>query len=218
MDPITTGALAIVGTEALRRTVGPSLDLIGKGLAGRISAAWPKKNLHGADGVVTAAAKQLNDAGLPPQLVPGRILWPLLESAVLEEEPDLSLRWASLLANAASPTAAENEILPGYIEVLRQLTPKHALILDWLYKENREVNADVIRQAFELSIDRYALFMADFQRLMLLRPTGTQFQDAWIHERYRMVKLTTFGFYFVRSCLPPTQEPDIRRPFDVPDA
>jgi hypothetical protein len=47
----------------------------------------------------------------------------------LEEDDDLRAKWAALLANAA--TAEQGDyILPAYAEILRQLTPVQAKMLD----------------------------------------------------------------------------------------
>jgi hypothetical protein len=53
-----------------------------------------------------------------------------LEGASIEDEEDLHTRWAALLANAAS----SDKVHPSYIEVLKQLTPAEARLLDALHK------------------------------------------------------------------------------------
>ena len=53
-----------------------------------------------------------------------------MEGASIQDDEDLHSRWAALLANAAlSPTLVH----PSYIEILKQLTPEDAQLLDRLY-------------------------------------------------------------------------------------
>jgi hypothetical protein len=76
-----------------------------------------------------AVIKLLLDIKREPQVVPLKILLPLLDAASLEEEPNMTARWAALLANAADP-AQWVQIQPGFAEVLRQLTPTDARVLE----------------------------------------------------------------------------------------
>ena len=59
-------------------------------------------------------------------------LLPLLESAALEEEDDLSSKWAALLANAATPDSPV-DIYPSFPHILSQLSPREARVLDGIY-------------------------------------------------------------------------------------
>ena len=68
---------------------------------------------------------------MPAQPVPPRLFLPMLEAASIEGDEDLHTRWAALLANAA---ASPESVHPSYIEVLKQLTPVEARLLDALYK------------------------------------------------------------------------------------
>lgn len=120
------------------------------------------------------------DVGLTIRPVPGRILIPLLQSASLEEDDDLQKRWAALLANAATEGRGST-ILPASVEVLRQLTPAHVLILDWIYENARqpsniEPSIDVWRDvqwdevSYRFGIDRpmYTLLASDLHRLQVI--------------------------------------------------
>jgi len=63
------------------------------------------------------AERMVQDAGFTPKAVPIKLLFPLLESASLEENEDLHTMWAALLANAASSDA--EVVQPGFIAILR---------------------------------------------------------------------------------------------------
>lgn len=137
MDP-TTGAVIITGLATIgkptaelvkslvERILGPAADA--KGLAFK---EWVEQRHQRATATLLSAGELLNDAGIEPQPVPGRILLPILEHASLQDQPELQEKWAALLANAATPKF--QEILPGYIEILRQLTPMHVVLLDYMY-------------------------------------------------------------------------------------
>lgn len=74
------------------------------------------------------AEQMAKEAGFTPKAVPIKLLFPLLEGASLEENEDLHTMWAALLANAASPTKAE-QVRPGFIAILKQMAPDEALLL-----------------------------------------------------------------------------------------
>lgn len=78
---------------------------------------------------VEKATKMLKDAGLKPQAVPPKILFPLLDGASFEDNENLHTMWAALLANAASPENAEMG-RPGFIATLKHLAPDEAALLN----------------------------------------------------------------------------------------
>jgi hypothetical protein len=63
-----------------------------------------------------------------------RTLLPLLEAAAVESDEDMTSRWASLLASAADATNT-SEVESSFIEILKQLPPSHAFVLDVFYAE-----------------------------------------------------------------------------------
>jgi hypothetical protein len=58
------------------------------------------------------------------------LLFPILDAASLQDDGYLHQQWVALLANAA---ASPDSVHPSFIEVLRQLTPKDARLLNELY-------------------------------------------------------------------------------------
>lgn len=67
--------------------------------------------------------------GLDPHAVPPRLFLPILEKASVEDDEDLHSRWAALLANAC----VSDSVHPSFIEVLGQLAPLDARLLDHIY-------------------------------------------------------------------------------------
>jgi hypothetical protein len=239
MDPLT-GAVIITGlttvgkptaealTTVVGKILGPSVDAIGQGIAAPLQA-WAKRRGERATATLIGAAEVLQAAEIAPQAVPPRLLMPILEHASLEDEDDIQRRWAALLANAASP---DNKILPAFAEILHQLTPVQANILQWMYEMKTEPIAgwvshwpDVARSdiesTFNLSHADYALLITDLERLNLIEPrrdikagaVGAEVPmdellqlvvDRWNSRvKYESIGFTTLGLGFIAACTPP---------------
>jgi hypothetical protein len=204
---IVAGFVGGRGGRFLDEVLKPTASLMGEDIANKYRA-WRARNI--AD-VMNAAAEMREAAGLPIAPVPGRILFPILEYASVEEDDELRRRWAALLANAGTQRV-QDRLLPGYAEVLRQLTPVHVRILDWLYEQKQELAPGLhnwmnlkrqeVQDHFSFSDEDYALLVTDLHRLLLIRPSGKQFRDAW-EPVYREIALTTFGLTFIRVCHSP---------------
>jgi hypothetical protein len=78
-----------------------------------------------------------------PQPVPGRILWPLLERGSVEEDRDLSERWAALLANASMQTTT---VLPAFVTILGELSHTEARLLSQFYAITTEIELRKAKQ------------------------------------------------------------------------
>jgi hypothetical protein len=175
MDPTLVAAVAGFlggrGTTVLDAVLKPAADAIGENLAARYRS-WAARNV--AD-VVNAAGEMLENAGQRPQPVPGRVLFPILEYAAVEDDPDLKRRWAALLANAAG---GHFKVLPAYAEILRQLVPVQVqmlLAMSENYRENEEgykvvslVSREELEERFHLNSVDYARLMYDLERLNLV--------------------------------------------------
>lgn len=228
MDPLT--ALILGGSflakeavgDAAKRILGPSWDVVGARVRNRLFGSH-------VGPVVGEAAELLLEARHEPQPVPAQILMQLLEHASHEEDETLHQKWVALLANAASPTAA-NKILPSYVDTLRQITPKQAEMLDWMHKQSQppvwadggrrwpDFKRDDLEQRFGLSPADYALLFTDLERLGLIEPrrplhrlgsqdveTQVAIISEWINDRvqYAEISFTALGIRFVEACEPP---------------
>ena len=81
----------------------------------------------------------LSEAGIEPGSVNPSLLFPLLNGASLQDDEDLQTRWAALLANAANP-AKDPEVLPSFVEVLKNISPDEARFLTRLFEYHAERN------------------------------------------------------------------------------
>jgi hypothetical protein len=87
----------------------------------------------------------------------------LKEHRSLCKNADLANRWAALLANAANP-AEPNTIKPIYSDILRQLTPQDARVLDILL-----VQADTMNYTGEVSPDDTQFFSSEAKKGRAIR-------------------------------------------------
>jgi hypothetical protein len=76
----------------------------------------------------------IEDSGIEPQLVADKIGIPLLMAAPLEDDPGLQELWACLLANAAT---IRGSVEPSFVEILKQLSPQEAKLVDLFYQRAR---------------------------------------------------------------------------------
>ena|SRR5438034_24990 len=77
----------------------------------------------------------VQDRGLKGKTVPAplALAFPILESAVLEEDESLRDLWANLLVTVTDP-ARQAEVKRGFIHLIRQLDSVDAAVLDLLYR------------------------------------------------------------------------------------
>jgi hypothetical protein len=224
MDP-AIGSLVIVGLEAgkagalavgahhaakllhelIGKWLGPSADLAGENLR-----RWFERRAEWAAGTITDASKMLADAGIEPHPVPGRILMPLLEAASMEENEDLHRQWAALLANGARPLG-QHPVLPGYVEILRQLIPLQSEILRFILR-NGQQDRQVLESAFSLGPALYAQLITDLDRLGLVRgPRLFVYDDPkggtpWVSgSALEATGLSPLGMGFLQACTPPAE-------------
>jgi hypothetical protein len=139
IDPLITSAASEVGNRAvevlkkesesfLTATLGQPAKALGGLLADRINARRHRNLIT----ITVEAKRRLADAGVSPSEVPLSIIHPALESASLEENPDLQAKWANLLANAAD--ARQRQDKRGiHVSVLKELSAPEVRFLDTLY-------------------------------------------------------------------------------------
>jgi hypothetical protein len=114
---MATDLVTIATTAVLSQFLGPSAKHLGE-------QALERGKQIGSKAVAYLAA-----VGRAPQPVEPKLLLPLVQAASLETDETLADRWAALLSNAADP-AQRVAVQPGFVEVLRQLTPIDAQVLE----------------------------------------------------------------------------------------
>jgi hypothetical protein len=115
-----------------------------------------------------AAAEKIRESGLPHrafEALEEPLVTAILEGMAEETSPDLQPAWENLLANAL--TDKSSEVRRAFPEILRQLDPKDAQILDGLAR----ATSDTTYLQDELGLDdRDAVSLDNLTALELLRP------------------------------------------------
>jgi len=206
-------------SDLVKRIAGPLADEIG-GYLGAIARPYRVTREVKA---MQKTKQMLKEAGIAPQAVPPRLLVPILEGASIEDDEDLHSRWAALLANAC---ASPNSVHPSFIEILRQLAPDDAHLLDRLYdsckskrtrkvgpwvdtisyaeKERRIKEGENPEDSFQ-NLIRLALIQADYE----MDERGTSVKLVGPHAIVPPAKLKSyyelsdFAVKFVKACRAP---------------
>jgi hypothetical protein len=112
--------------EFAGRLVGTPVQEAGELLADHIRFRRWKAELR----ILGKALDLLKQAGIDPRQVDLKVLAPIVEYSSLEDDESLTDKWAALLANASTEAA---RVPPSFPDVLRELTPGEARLLDVLY-------------------------------------------------------------------------------------
>lgn len=211
----TTIVAGVPLAEIVKRIVLPSADVLGKRMADRVERCFAK------------TAKMIEDAGVTPQPVEDKLVVEILQGASLEANESLQDMWAALLANAGS--AQHDTVRPRYVEILRQMAPDEAALLNWIYDEaEKSTSARDVLEPYPQTILVKAYASLGFGSYDPNPPPGqaTATVNAWkfgscfnsleaaqlIRTRDDVVNpsnagpyfsLTYLGVQFVRACRPP---------------
>jgi Abortive infection alpha len=146
----------------------------------------------------------------PTRAIPLKFAVPLLQAATLEDNDELQDKWAILLVNAATNSGLD--LQRSFIDILEQLTPLEAKILDVLYSlpfassqhdgiltvdlpHSAEVKAEK-QDKFSEPSEEVILALGNLARLGCLRPGMTWGGG----ESFGRVNPTVLGRSFVKAC------------------
>ncbi|WP_046242296.1 Abi-alpha family protein [Hymenobacter terrenus] len=163
----------------------------------------------------------LGAAGRDAQPIEEKVLFPLVQAAALESDESLAEKWAALLANAADPAQRVN-IGRGFVEVLRQLEPADALVLERLYQAIRSDDRDALTwesapvhtknfgKELGLAPKQFAVSIDTLLRLRLcaLPTPRKRTLDSGMEPTSAatfQVCPTVFGREFLAACTPPAE-------------
>lgn len=206
-----------VGVQALKsaepflmKLFGPYLDERGQMLADGVR----EKRRQNLMTVAALAAEHVGAREI--SAVPGRVLFPMLEAAGHEEQPDLQRKWAALMASAAT---APDSVPPAFPKILSELSSLEAKMLDASRRLDRRhprsVNTDDGPKLSELipagtTPTQTRIALANLIRLGLLgmdlMPEDVDmFRDD--DERFfkQSTRLTGYGAAFIDACTPPNE-------------
>jgi len=210
--------------KLLEKLMGPVAEEVGLLLQDKVRSYRLRNQLV----VLGKTQDMLNQAGIEPKSVPLRVLVPLLDGAALEDDDNLSTKWAALLANAATPEYSVN-LIPSFSNILSQLSPRDVKILDallkerWYHKSKPEniylfAFRPTIQEPTNLSDEEYDLSVDNIVRLGLCvtntsaLPVAVQQDLQKLHDldrkliRRDVLIATQLGFEFLKACSQPVQK------------
>lgn len=210
------GAQAIKTAEPfLLKLLGPYLEEKGQYLADGVR----EKRRQNLMAVLSEAAHQVGARDM--NAVPGRVLFPILEAASNEDQPDLQAKWAALMAVATTDPA---RVPPAFPKILSELSSLEAKALDAIRRLDRRnarfQNTDDGPKISELApsgvgANEMRIALANLIRLGLvgmdLMPEDVDiFRDDDAQFLAQAVRLTGFGASFIDACTPaPVVEAEI---------
>jgi hypothetical protein len=205
--------------EIVRKLSGPAATEVGLMFGDTLRVWRLKRAVRYLQDVEQVASK----AGLRLKPVAPRLLFPILDSASLEDDEDLHQRWIALLTNAAR-TDFDGEVLPSFPDILKQLTPPEAQFLDRAYDETTiygdrrraeiRVNNPHLNVSDELATalgisgrilgSLPAVMIENLERLMLVTRTNVplSLDDKIVHTMppANHLFVSELGKAFVRAC------------------
>lgn len=112
--------------ELLDKLLGPAATAVGDSL-GDSAKVWRfKRQLR----LLNEVKRMIEDSDRDIKPVATRLFFPVLQAASIEDDDDMQSRWAALIANEAVDVGS---VHPSFIEILRQLAPQDARLLDMIY-------------------------------------------------------------------------------------
>jgi len=122
-----------VGAEAALKPFSNLIEKLFGGPAEELGGMWQDavkvRRFERQLKLFTKVQRLLDEAGIEPQRVSDKISIPLLNNASLEDDESLQDKWASLLANAATPDAVP-PVSAMFPKVLGNLSAREAKVLD----------------------------------------------------------------------------------------
>lgn len=211
-EALATGMKAAMETlfepvkDLVQKVAGPVAEELGLTLGEHVRQFRMKRELR----LWTRTKEMLKDAGISPRQVALKLLYPLIQNGVLEEDDSLQDKWAALLANSCKEG---NEVLPSFPEILKQITPAEAQFLDSAYEEISEGGYGPkipIKEGMLAAITK--VMIGDLERLGLIdRHVGTEeFTSSLQHHSFGPTNhlfVSLFGRDFIRACQPPHAAP-----------
>jgi hypothetical protein len=161
--------------------------------------------------------KEAAALGISIGKVPDKTLLPLLEGASLEEHGDMQEQWKWLLLNAADANKSV-PIPPSFSEILRQLSPRDARLLDSVYNLVRAKPLDFPidkgklielfgpHNGFEFHITLDTLLGFHLMAHSPSAALATHENQTILMQHRDLFVITILGLEFVRACREPSPD------------
>jgi len=128
---------ALVVKEGMKQLFAPYHELINKLLgpaASEVGLSWGDSmkvwRLNRQLRLLGEVQRMLDSASGQIKPIATRVFFPVLEAASIEDDDEMQTRWAALLANEATDVGS---VHPSFIEIMKQLAPGDARLLDKIF-------------------------------------------------------------------------------------
>src|SRR4051812_10152986 len=111
--------------QLLDRLLVPAATDVGLAIGDSVKVWRFKRQLR----LLQEVKRLIEHSGADIKPIATRLFFPVLEAASIEGDDEMQTRWAALLANEATNVGY---VHPSFIDVLRQLAPQDAGLLDKL--------------------------------------------------------------------------------------
>jgi Abortive infection alpha len=205
--------LAKSAKSFLDKLIGPPLEEVGGLMADQVKFFRFKQQVK----IINKAQETIKKSGIEPGKISLKTLVPILENGSLEEDDSMTDRWSGLLATAAKK-GGEEIVRPCFAEILKELSPTEAVVLDGIYDmiqkvgipreewDSRGGTSDTLKKHLGLSDLEYALSIDNLFRLRLcsMPSTNMAFLDdpslKFQVTTKNIVCITELGYQFVTAC------------------
>jgi Abortive infection alpha/Protein of unknown function (DUF2806) len=197
--------------DLLDKLLGPAATEVGGGLADSVKVWRFKRQLR----LLQEVQRMLDDSRSDIKPVATRLFFPVLDAASIEDYDELQTRWAALLANESLEPGS---VHPSFIEILKQLSPEDARLLDRIHDwcesrktrriewANQTIGQARREEAALQNLIRMGLVRSDyelFQDNKHLKIVGGQPQVFWTPKLEEDYELNDLDVSFVQACRAP---------------
>lgn len=112
-------------SDLLTRLLGEAASEVGLGFRDSVKVWRFKRQTR----LLQEVERFIKQSGRDIKPVPPRLFFPIFDAASIEGDDEMQSRWAALLANEAT----SGSVHPSYIEMLKQMSPEDARLLDKIY-------------------------------------------------------------------------------------
>ena len=120
------------------KLLGPAATEVGLSLSDSLKVWRFKRQIR----LLQEVKRLLDQSGQDIKPIATRLFFPALEAASIEDDDEMQTRWAALLANEAISVGS---VHPSFIDILKQLAPGDARLLDRISDSCTSTNTHTIQ-------------------------------------------------------------------------
>jgi hypothetical protein len=120
------------------KLLGPAATEVGLSLSDSLKVWRFKRQIR----LLQEVKRLLDQSGQDIKPIATRLFFPVLEAASIEDDDEMQTRWAALLANEAISVGS---VHPSFIDILKQLAPGDARLLDRISDSCTSTNTHTIQ-------------------------------------------------------------------------